>query len=161
MPRPVTPLRYWIENSVLAGGACPSPDDLPSIMEEYDVIISLLDDERQYLYSPEEIRPDVRWINVPMTDHATPSLGQLAAFYDALWDSPEGARVYVHCLAGIGRTGTVAASYLVWRGVEIPRAFEQVDRWTGGFFTVEIGNRVDEVKNLMRRFRSLFCGEQS
>ncbi len=101
----------------------------------------------------------MRWINIPMKDHATPSLGQLAEFYEALWSLPETSRVLVHCLAGIGRTGTVAASYLILQGMGIEKAFEQVDRWTRGYFLVEIGSRLDEVKYLMMRFEKLFSGE--
>lgn len=128
--------------------------------EEFDAIISLVEDDRQYMYSPEDARDDIRWINVPMKDHATPSLGQLAEFYEAFWGLPETDKVFVHCLGGIGRTGTVAASYLVWRGKEIEEAFEQVDGWTQGLFSVEISPRIDEVKYLMMRFKALFCEEE-
>ncbi len=152
-------LRYWIEEGRVAGGSCPNTEDLPGLAEDYDAIISLVEDSRQYMYSPEDVRDRIRWINVPMTDHATPSLGQLAEFYEALWGLPETARVFVHCLGGVGRTGTVAASYLVWHGKSVEEALEQVDRWTQGLFSVEIRPRLDEVKYLMMRFRELFRGK--
>lgn len=152
-------LRYWIEEGRLAGGSCPNAEDLPGLEEEFDAVISLVEDDRQYMYSPEDVRDGVRWINVPMTDHTTPSLGQLAEFYETFWGLPGTAKVFVHCLGGIGRTGTVAASYLMWRGRSLEAAFEQVDKWTQGFFSVEIRPRLDEVKYLMMRFKALFQGE--
>lgn len=90
-----------------------------------------------------------------MRDHATPALGQLVAFYEILWSLPRTARVYVHCLGGIGRTGTVAASYLVWRGVPLEEALKKVSGWTDGLFQVEIRSREDEVRGLLERFRRL------
>lgn len=139
----------------MTGGACPEAPDLESLASEFDVVISLLEDDRQYLYPPEEAQGRVRWYNVPMTDHATPALGQLTAFYDILWSLPRNARVYVHCLAGIGRTGTVAASYLVWRGVDVEAALQRVGEWTEGLFPPEVQARRAEVQDLLERFRRL------
>ncbi len=148
-------VRYWIEEGRLAGGSCPDVQNLESLAAEFDVIISLLEDERQSLYAPEDAPRSMRWYNVPMRDHATPALGQLVAFYDILWGLSQDARVYVHCLAGIGRTGTVAASHLVWRRMGLDEALGRVSGWTEGLFEVEIQRREGEVRDLLERFRRL------
>ncbi len=148
-------LLYWIEEGKLAGGSCPESEDLEKLRREFDTIISLLDDDGQYLYSPEVARSQFRWYNVPMRDHSTPTLGQLAEFYDTLWGLPSSSKAFVHCYAGIGRTGTVAASYLVWKGMRVSEAYEKVAAWTG-YFLPEIGSREEEVRDLMRRFKHLF-----
>lgn len=149
--------RYWIEKDSLAGGSCPTTGDLPRLQEAgFDVLISLLDDDGQADYRPGDVPPPLRWYNVPMRDHATPGLGQLAAFYDVLWSHPRPKRALVHCYAGIGRTGTVAASYLVWRGRSVDESVERVNDWTDGGFAREIRGREEEVRALLRRFRALF-----
>jgi protein-tyrosine phosphatase len=42
-----------------------------------------------------------------------------------------GEVVYVHCLAGIGRTGPVVGCYLVRRGMSGPDALDTVERLRG------------------------------
>ncbi len=145
----------------MAGGSCPDGRDFHNLKGEFDTLISLLDDERQYLYSPDEASALFRWHNVPMRDHATPSLGQLAELYDILWSLPESSKTLVHCLAGIGRTGTVAASYLVLKGLDVDEALERVAAWTGGYFVSELNPREAEVRDLLNRFKKLFRDEGS
>jgi hypothetical protein len=155
-------MRYSIEKGRLVGGSCPTPGDLKRLKREgFHAIISLLEEENQYAYSPAEAGRDFLWRNVPMRDHATPTLDQLMGFYDTLGELPESARVYVHCLAGIGRTGTVAASYLALRGWDLEEAYRQVNAWTGGYFLLEIGSRKEEVDLLISRFLESFSGSPS
>jgi atypical dual specificity phosphatase len=40
----------------------------------------------------------------------------------------EGEVVAVHCRAGLGRTGTILATYLIWEGAEALSALEMVRR---------------------------------
>ena len=42
-----------------------------------------------------------------------------------------GRGVYVHCYAGIGRTGTVVGCYLVRHGMEPAEALRTVTSWRG------------------------------
>ena len=56
---------------------------------------------------------DVEYLNVPMRDHAIPTIGQLTRAVRFVLDQAMAKnKVLVHCLAGIGRTGTVLAAYL-------------------------------------------------
>jgi protein-tyrosine phosphatase len=63
-------------------------------------------------------------VRIPMRDGQAPSDDQVKAFL-ATVDSAEGT-VYLHCGAGVGRTGTMAAAYLVNSGQA--SAFEAVQR---------------------------------
>jgi protein-tyrosine phosphatase len=51
---------------------------------------------------------------IPMRDGQTPTDAQIREFLSIVESSP--GRVFVHCGAGVGRTGTMAAAYLVASG---------------------------------------------
>ncbi|MGH9274008.1 MAG: protein-tyrosine phosphatase family protein, partial [Acidimicrobiales bacterium] len=57
---------------------------------------------------------DLTRVAIPIRDGQTPTDGQVQRFLDAV-DSSDGT-VYLHCGAGVGRTGTMAAVYRVSRG---------------------------------------------
>ncbi len=52
--------------------------------------------------------------HIPLRDGQAPTRAQVECFLNAVDRSP--GRVFVHCGAGVGRTGTMAAAYLVSTG---------------------------------------------
>jgi len=54
----------------------------------------------------------MRYVNVPMDGLAAPSMEQVARLH-AIFDNPAAAPVFVHCLHGADRTGTVIACYRI------------------------------------------------
>ena len=57
-------------------------------------------------------------INHPIIDFGVPSVMQMHGILQSMNDALlQGGKVYVHCRAGIGRTGTVAATWLVSQGM--------------------------------------------
>lgn len=69
----------------------------------------------------------VDWINYPIADMAAPSVQLMIQILDEIDDViSRGEVVYVHCLAGIGRTGTVVGCYLVRHGLPGEVAIEQI-----------------------------------
>jgi len=72
----------------------------------------------------------VDYLRKPIPDHGIPSQpGRMAEILDRLRDALRSGRViYLHCRAGIGRTGTVAGCLLVERGLSGDAAVEELNR---------------------------------
>jgi hypothetical protein len=63
----------------------------------------------------------------PVVDKNVPSPEQMAQILDVLDRSMQADRgVYVHCYAGIGRTGTVVGCYLVRHGLHPQHALDRI-----------------------------------
>lgn len=70
----------------------------------------------------------------PIVDGSVPrSPGQMVAVLDAIDDAlGQGKTVYVHCLGGLGRTGTVIGCWLVRHGRTGDAALAQIAQWRNG-----------------------------
>lgn len=56
--------------------------------------------------------------NIPLRDGQVPTEAQVHHFLEIIEHAP--GKVYVHCMAGVGRTGAMVAAYLVATGQEDP-----------------------------------------
>jgi len=66
-------------------------------------------------------------ISIPIQDYAPPTLEQMVEFVAVVEDSvAAGIPVGVHCTAGLGRSGTMAAVYLVAEGASANEAISTV-----------------------------------
>ena len=75
----------------------------------------------------------IRHIRKPIMDMTIPAEAEMARILDTIDEAVEsGQVVYVHCLAGRGRTGTVIGCYLVRHGMSGEEALAEITRLRKG-----------------------------
>ena len=126
-----------------------------------EVVVSLIEAHEFGLLDvaalPEEVeRRGMRWLHLPIADRHPP--GQL---FHRLWPTagPElvndlraGRRVFLHCMGGLGRTGTVAACLLIESGMGAEAAIAAVRLSRCG--TIETALQEEYVRRYVRGFHS-------
>jgi atypical dual specificity phosphatase len=102
------PRCYWLVPDLLMGGEWPVPH--LDWLERQGVAVLINLTERPYQ------DPRFTIYEIPVRDGGAPGEREIARFcrlVDRELDA--GRKVYAHCLAGCGRTGTMMACYLVYR----------------------------------------------
>lgn len=76
--------------------------------------------------------------HLPVKDFTPPTLEQMVVFVDLVTKSVEqGEPVGVHCTAGLGRSGTMAATYFVANGLSAEQAINTVRQLRPGSIETE------------------------
>ncbi len=135
MQRPLPSSSYWVEPRWLAAGAYPAaPADLAALIAAgIGGFVDLTPATALGGYAAEAARlaeganRKVLHRRFPITDFGIPPIETMRAILDAIdqWIE-QGHIVYVHCHAGIGRTGTVVACWLVRHGCAPDQALAEL-----------------------------------
>ena len=144
-PAAAPPGTYWVDEGTLLAGAYPGHVDPALASARLGLLLALGVDWFIDLTWPGELpaydallpgpyarglRPPVAYSRRPIRDHGLPaSRAQMLEILDEIDEALAGGRrLYVHCRAGIGRTGTVIGCLLARRAGDGRRALAELDR---------------------------------
>jgi hypothetical protein len=133
LERPI-PSAYWVVPGRLLAGSYPGSRwkhvARPRVLRLLDAGITLFVDLTEEGEAPpyaqwldqaaQHVRMPIRDFDVPSPEHMTQTLDVIDAALGT------GHSVYVHCLAGLGRTGTVVGCFLVRHGMDGTQALQTI-----------------------------------
>jgi len=121
-------------------------------------VVTLIEDHEFSLLQVERLPDEVRargmtWLHFPIIDCSAPDKRFLEAWRE---EGPRlhqrlagGENVLIHCMGGLGRTGTVAAQLLIEANIDAREAIRQVR--TARPFAIETGSQTAYLHRLAER----------
>lgn len=134
--KPPLPHSYWVEPGYLLAGEHPGGGDQSATRARLETLVAAGVRHFIDLTQPHELEPyldllpeGIGYGNFPMRDHSLPeSRQQMRKLQQALAAAMQGGAVYVHCRAGIGRTGVAMGCYLREQGESATGALAELNR---------------------------------
>ncbi len=120
----------WIVPRELAVSPIPMPEEFEEYSRVFGSVVILPEDGElaRRRYDPREWEIyGVKYLHEPVPDFTSPRLVQLLRILDWIEERRKEGPVLIHCIGGVGRSGTVAACYLVYsKGMSPEKALEKV-----------------------------------
>jgi len=134
----------------LYGSSYPSIEELKMLakVKKIRTVISL-----EFRGDEEEVeRLGLKHYQILIPDFEAPTQEQIREFVEIVDREIERGAVLVHCLAGRGRTGTMLACYLVWKGWKPEEAIREVRKARpGAIETIEQEEAIMKFYKELRR----------
>ncbi len=125
----------WIEKDQLAGMARPRREDGAWLREQGITVVISLTERAADL-------DEIEVCSIPVRDMTAPSLDQMHAAVEYIAKAiQDGGAVAVHCAAGMGRTGTILAAYLIAKGATARDAVRMIRQQRPG--SIETRDQMD------------------
>eukprot|EP00592_Proboscia_alata_P015914 CAMPEP_0194398164 /NCGR_PEP_ID=MMETSP0174-20130528/125953_1 /TAXON_ID=216777 /ORGANISM="Proboscia alata, Strain PI-D3" /LENGTH=231 /DNA_ID=CAMNT_0039194433 /DNA_START=149 /DNA_END=844 /DNA_ORIENTATION=- len=131
---------YWVTNAFLAGEYPGDTSGDPISTQQklrhyldcgvtYFLDLTREGEKDEYYPLLQDLDNSISYRRMAVRDYDTPKPQQMKLILDVMDDAiRDGRVVYVHCRAGIGRTGTVVGSYLVRHGRSGDEALKELNR---------------------------------
>lgn len=131
---------YWVEPGLFLAGPYPGFGDAETARLRALGLIAAGIRVFVDLTEPGVVSPYAIWlsgraehIRLSIPDFGAPSFALMTRILDTLDQALQGQRpVYLHCLGGLGRTGTVVGCYWVRRGMAGAEALQHLDKLRRG-----------------------------
>lgn len=136
------PGSYWVLPGQFLAGEYPALTDDESatnqrlaafVRDGFSAFIDLTCEGERRPYEPilkgkgEDLQPTLSHRRFSFPDFGVPSRTRMAITLDAIDAAlAEGRKVYLHCVGGIGRTGTTVGCWLIRHGMEPERALQHL-----------------------------------
>ena len=152
----------WLERGIIAG--TPKPGIVADL--DYDLaalkrvgityLVTLTEEKPVEEWNLEEYGITSRWL--PFADMGVPTFEEALILCEEMHrEIQDGHIIAVHCKAGLGRTGTILCSYLIWKGKSAFEALEYArniePRWVQSdeqaIFLEEFANYLADSKKLV------------
>jgi hypothetical protein len=128
------PEAYWVEHGLFLAGPYPAQrwahvtsTKLEWLLQAGIQLFVDLTEKDEALPYAHKLGGKARHQRFPISDFDTPSPQEMVTILNALDHALQAQqRVYVHCLGGLGRTGTVIGCYLVRHGMDGDEALKTI-----------------------------------
>jgi hypothetical protein len=126
---------YWVLPGRLLAGAYPALV-LEALLEAgIDSFVDLTRASDSLAPYAAQAQGRARWVGHAITDYSVPGVELMRRIVDTIdAELARGARVYVHCHAGVGRTGTAVGCWLVEQGLTGADALKLIAHKRQGLF---------------------------
>ncbi|MCZ2128413.1 MAG: dual specificity protein phosphatase family protein [Anaerolineales bacterium] len=136
------PESYWVKENLFLAGAYPGDYDSQKTCRRMDAFLESGIRVFIDLTHPHELKPyepilqeeahiygyAVKHHRFSVQDHGVASVSAMVEILDAIDEALQNEQpVYVHCWAGIGRTGMTVGCYLVRHGMKTDEALQHVN----------------------------------
>lgn len=111
---------WWIDEPDILASSCPTADALKALYHQnFRIVVSLLHEREQPpIYDPVAISNiGYKRYNIPIPESGFPTKQQVKIFLNLTKNRQYGERILVHCMHGQKRTKTMAAAYLLSKGL--------------------------------------------
>ncbi|KUH34727.1 protein tyrosine phosphatase [Thermococcus celericrescens] len=132
----------------------PTRREMDEVAKTFDAVVVLVEEFELPYGLDEWWKQGVEVLHSPIEDFTAPSLSQLLEILH--WIEArveEGKKVLIHCMGGLGRSGTVAVAWVMYsKGLPMREALKMVRRIRPG--AVEVEEQRGVLKELERLLRS-------